>query len=462
LGGSDYEIAFSIQQSSDGGYIIAGGSGSNNGDVTGNHGDFDFWIVKLPVLYGVNASIYPSGTGTIAGLSSPYSFGQSDTLIATPASHYTFTNWTENGNVISTSPSYSFTVSSDRILVANFTPESYTVTTTVNPANYGTTTGAGTYIYNDSVTVIATPVLPCYTFTNWTKNGVIVSSNSTYTFTAASNVDLIANFEPVLFANSICYVEFDTISQKNKILWDTPPSETDSIYIYSEVSTNNYTLIGKVPAMQTYFLDMGSNPQNMSNSYKISVKDICGFEGALSDNHKTITLLSAYDQPTNTYGFTWSAYEGLPVANYMLYGITSSGVVMQIGSVPGNTYFYNYPNPDTMFVKYFVGFNTPNCNAKTDHLVRSNYVASMTVDIEETESRHFVIYPNPVTNELIIESINTSGTTSFEILNSIGQKVFIGNVTDKTIVPTTDFAPGVYLIKLDDGRIIEFKKIVKE
>lgn len=47
LGGSDNDTAKSIQQTFDGGYIISGWSRSNNGDVTGNHGDLDYWVVKL-------------------------------------------------------------------------------------------------------------------------------------------------------------------------------------------------------------------------------------------------------------------------------------------------------------------------------------------------------------------------------------------------------------------------------
>ncbi|TZG00252.1 T9SS type A sorting domain-containing protein (plasmid) [Chryseobacterium panacisoli] len=47
LGGTSYDRANSIQQTFDGGYIVAGGSASNNGDITGNHGNEDFWIVKL-------------------------------------------------------------------------------------------------------------------------------------------------------------------------------------------------------------------------------------------------------------------------------------------------------------------------------------------------------------------------------------------------------------------------------
>jgi hypothetical protein len=47
LGGYDYEAANSIQQTADGGYIVAGWTYSTNGDVTGYHGNVDFWVVKL-------------------------------------------------------------------------------------------------------------------------------------------------------------------------------------------------------------------------------------------------------------------------------------------------------------------------------------------------------------------------------------------------------------------------------
>ena len=47
LGGSRIDVARAIQQTSDGGYIFAGATNSNNGDVSGNHGGEDAWIVKL-------------------------------------------------------------------------------------------------------------------------------------------------------------------------------------------------------------------------------------------------------------------------------------------------------------------------------------------------------------------------------------------------------------------------------
>ena len=47
LGGSSSDFGSSIEQTSDGGYIVAGGSNSTDGNVTGNHGSQDSWVVKL-------------------------------------------------------------------------------------------------------------------------------------------------------------------------------------------------------------------------------------------------------------------------------------------------------------------------------------------------------------------------------------------------------------------------------
>ena len=47
LGGSSYDYVNSIQATPDGGYIMAGQTDSNDGDVSGNHGSYDVWAVKL-------------------------------------------------------------------------------------------------------------------------------------------------------------------------------------------------------------------------------------------------------------------------------------------------------------------------------------------------------------------------------------------------------------------------------
>ncbi|HQF28824.1 MAG TPA: T9SS type A sorting domain-containing protein, partial [Bacteroidia bacterium] len=50
--------AHSIQQTTDLGYIFAGYSKSNDGDVTVNHGNFDYWVVKVGFSTGINQALF--------------------------------------------------------------------------------------------------------------------------------------------------------------------------------------------------------------------------------------------------------------------------------------------------------------------------------------------------------------------------------------------------------------------
>ncbi|MDI1305897.1 MAG: T9SS C-terminal target domain-containing protein, partial [bacterium] len=47
LGGTYSDEAQSIRQTADGGYIVVGNTGSADGEVTGYHGNYDYWVVKL-------------------------------------------------------------------------------------------------------------------------------------------------------------------------------------------------------------------------------------------------------------------------------------------------------------------------------------------------------------------------------------------------------------------------------
>jgi hypothetical protein len=46
-GGTAYEEIWDLYQTSDGGLVMVGRTTSNDGDVSGNHGDYDAWAVKL-------------------------------------------------------------------------------------------------------------------------------------------------------------------------------------------------------------------------------------------------------------------------------------------------------------------------------------------------------------------------------------------------------------------------------
>ena len=70
--------------------------------------------------YVIDVTSSPAEGGTVEG-SGTYEQGTECTLTATANEGYTFTNWTENDEVVSTEAAYTFTVTGDRTLVANFT-----------------------------------------------------------------------------------------------------------------------------------------------------------------------------------------------------------------------------------------------------------------------------------------------------------------------------------------------------
>lgn len=173
-------------------------SWTENGTVVSTSASYSFTATANRTLvanYSVKpytVSVSSSAGGTASG-GGTFNCGSTATVTATASSCYHFVNWTENGSVVSTSASYSFTVSANRTLVANFAINPYTISTGVSPASSGSTTGAGTYNCGSTVTVSATAAAG-YTFANWTENGSVVSTSASYSFSASANRTLTANF----------------------------------------------------------------------------------------------------------------------------------------------------------------------------------------------------------------------------------------------------------------------------
>jgi PKD repeat protein len=114
--------------------------------------------------------------------------------------------------------------------------------------------------------------------------------------------------------------------------------------------------------------------------------------------------------------------------------------------------------PVTATGDYYVIVTTNGCSSSP-----SNTIHYSNSGVEVNENNNSVkVYPNPVSNELFIEIEGNNETTNFEIFNSIGQIVFRGSMLEKTIVKTSSFSAGVYLIKLESGKTFQYKKIVKE
>ena len=142
--------------------------------------------------YNINVTASPSEGGFVSG-GGNYQEGHSCTVNAIANEGYVFSNWTEAGNVVSTDAGYTFGVSGNRVLVANFSPSTCSIYVSANPPDGGTITGGGSYRLGQSCTIRAI-ANQGYTFLNWMENGNVVSTDAMYTFNVDGHHIFEANF----------------------------------------------------------------------------------------------------------------------------------------------------------------------------------------------------------------------------------------------------------------------------
>ena len=172
--------------------------------VTGNRTLVAVFGSTIPV--SIIASANPTRAGSVSG-GGDYLFGQTCTVTATANTGYNFINWTENGTVVSTEPTYSFEVEGERVLVANFlyaaavpsTDCYYTVnsvsagdyvmgflngSTLVMPSHNNastvTTTSLGVTATDNGFSVGAGTTVPQVTLTVYGNNQYYISYNGRY------------------------------------------------------------------------------------------------------------------------------------------------------------------------------------------------------------------------------------------------------------------------------------------
>jgi hypothetical protein len=149
----------------------------------------------------ISLSANPTAGGTVSGAGT-FNNGQSVTVTASANTGWNFTGWSENGMTVSTNANYAFSVTANRTLTAEFSQIQYTISTSANPITGGSTSGGGTFINSQSVTVTASANTG-WNFTGWSENGMTVSTNVSYTFSVTTNRTLTAEFSQQQFAINV-------------------------------------------------------------------------------------------------------------------------------------------------------------------------------------------------------------------------------------------------------------------
>ena len=164
----------------------------------------------IPVYSTLGLSTSPSNAGYFnISSGNKYEVGSSVSLKAYSNSNFTFKNWTENGEVISTSSSFNYVVKEGNPkLVANYTytPSSpsepsepllyHTLYLKSNPAGGGYFNVSSGNSYQEETSIhLQAYSNQWYSFKNWTLDGEVISTSSSFYYTMpTSDVTLMANY----------------------------------------------------------------------------------------------------------------------------------------------------------------------------------------------------------------------------------------------------------------------------
>jgi hypothetical protein len=147
--------------------------------------------------------------------------------------------------------------------------------------------------------------------------------------------------------------------------------------------------------------------------------------------------------------------------------VTLNGMVLHSGASAGNQWYnQNGIIKDATNQDYTVNTSgdyydivtLSGCSSNPSNVINVTITGIDNIDVDKV----IKVYPNPVSNELTIETTGTRQTVNFEMYCINGQVVFKGDFIEKTTVSTDALPPGIYLLRLEFGQSFEFRKIIKQ
>ena len=447
--------------------------------------------------YTVNVSANPNIGGSVTG-GGTYNQGQSCTVTASPNAGYTFTNWTENGNVVSTNRNYTFTVTANRTLVANFQaqPQNYTVTVSANPTNGGNVTGGGTYQQGQSCTVTATANTG-YNFTNWTENGNVVSTQANYTFTVNSNRTLVANFtqqqytitataDPVNGGNvtgdgtfnygNSCTLNATPAAGYTFVNWTKNGQQVSTNATYTFTVTESAAYVAHFQ-LQSFTVNVTADPAEggtVAGGGTFNYGETCTVTATANEGYTFVNWMTGMFSVSNeiTYTFTVTSNVNL-TAHFELqtFQVKVSVNPAEAGIVTGEG-TYNYGDEVTLTIVRNENWHFENWT-ENGEVVSEEMTYTFTITSDRDLDANFIyteglienniaakVYPNPTKGEITLEG---EGINHVRIVNAFGQTVYSSKIEGEQVhIDLSNMAKGIYMmhIEANDGQAV--RKIVVE
>ena len=458
----------------------------------------DINVGGAPQSFTITVSANPTNGGTVTGGGS-YNQGASCTVSATANTGYDFTNWTENGNVVSTQANYTFTVTGNRNLVANFQaqPQNFTITVSANPTNGGTVTGGGTYQQGQSCTVSAVAANG-YSFTNWTENGNVVSTNRNYTFTVTGNRTLVAHFTAQSYTitatadpttggtvngggtfnfGQSCTLTATTAANYNFVNWTKNGQQVSTNATYTFTVTESAAYVAHFE-LQSFNITVSANPTEggtVTGDGTYTYGQTCTVSATTNEGYDFINWTENGNVVSTDADYSFVVNTGRDlVANF-----ESQPIDIKINVDPADaaqitgegTYHYGdqvtlevIPNENYQFVNWTEEGEVV-CEETTYTFIATTS-RTLTANLINTEGlgeqgNIIVVYPNPVSDKLTVEAAEAIGTV--EVYNLVGALVYSQkDCSNKVEINTADLPSGIYFVRLTMGEGTQVRRFVKK
>ncbi len=222
--------------------ILASGYGTVNGSLEVSDQNV-IQNVQMVESYILTLVDNPVGTAAVLQGAGSYPPGYVKLVRAVAKPTHLFQNWTRNGEIISTSSQFNFTMPAEDVtLTANFIRKTHTVSLSVNRPFLGSATGDGIYFYGDTVILVANPSSASSSFVSWTEGGIVRSTDSVWSFVLTYNRTFVANFD----ADTSFNVTFDIRDPNNQPLADATVTlygieNEPGNYLFNDVPPGTYT-----------------------------------------------------------------------------------------------------------------------------------------------------------------------------------------------------------------------------
>jgi hypothetical protein len=280
----------------------------------------------------------------------------------------------------------------------------------------------------------------------------------------------------------ICLVTVDSLTGKNRIIWNkTPAAGIINYKIYRETtSAGLFDAVTNVSSDSANdFTDDLADPVVRSWRYRVASVNNCGVESRLSPAHKTMHLTLNLGLLGHV-NLLWSHYEGfVPKDNkYRIWRFTPGVGMEMIAEVPSNLNSYTDTSPPEADLWYYIEAEHPSgCTvgdkkASTLNSSRSNRKNKLKEAPEGINSYSadykLVVYPNPSTGvfklRLDVQGIEDLDIKVFDMSGKVVHLAKIENAQSSVEheIDLSDMENGMYHIVLKSEGGVYNKMIMKK